>query len=892
MNNDPHIRLLSRHPLAQLSSAFIAGIIFATHLQFRTTLLFVGLILLTFTTLLWMLLRRLLVAGLMILVAFFFAACCLTSLERRTPPNQLKNLIQSKSITTEELLELTGVMIGPVEFARTGIHFSLQVNSLKTSTRELSCSGVVALQAWFRNAVDEKSYRQLDLEPGSQISVRTRLDRTDEYRNPGVSTLAQYLDLKDVDAISVLRSPNSILRVKASESSAVSGVLYRWRAFLQLQIDSHFSNETAAVLDAAILGNRHNLSHATSERFREGGTFHVLVISGAHISVIGGLVLLLARRLTVRRWLQFGSSTLLVWCYAIAVGGDASVVRAALMFSFLVFGSLIYRRTSSLNSLGAAALVLLAWSPKDVFDPAFQLTFLSVLAIVVVAIPFLRNLSDIGKWQPSRESPYPPACSTLRSFAEALYWSEKDWQQELQKLSHSYRLFKSPVALWLEKHHLQRVLRYTFVAVAVSVAVQVVLLPLQIVYFHRLSLSSPILTLLVGILLAALACVALSALIILQIDAGVAEPLLKLADAVDWLMIHSVDPFSKFGISSMRIAEYSDWARPVYILYYLPLVLIAVALSRWKPISSSTLNPAVKNRFLTLLFVQLCMFLLLVFHPKSAPARDGQLEVSFLDVGQGDAALVTMPDGTTILIDGGGRPTFGNESEQRQQRSIGERVVCEYLWSRGLDSIDYVLATHADADHIDGLNDVVRNFRVRSAIVGRQPDNDPEYARFAETLNDAGVAIQVIQAGDVLRFGSVEAEVLWPVAEDSGTASHNDDSVVVRIRFGERSFLLTGDIEKAAETALLTLPDRLSADVVKVAHHGSRTSSTVPFVSAAHPALAVISVGQNSMFGHPHREVVERWQAIGAEVLTTGRSGMITVTTNGEYLRVRKFVSK
>ncbi|HEX6731060.1 MAG TPA: ComEC/Rec2 family competence protein, partial [Pyrinomonadaceae bacterium] len=780
---------------------------------------------------------------------------------------------------------------GEPEFARDRVILSLSVETIKTSNQILKSGGVISLQAWLRQSTEQSIYRELDMHHRSHMVIHTRLDRSDKYRNPGVSTLTEYLDRKDYDAIGLISDPRAITTVSAAEGVTIAGLVYRWRERLQHKIDSQFSSETAGVLDAALLGSRHNLSYATAERFREGGTFHVLVISGAHISVIGGLILLLARRLTSRRWLQFVCSALIVWCYALAVGADASVVRAALMFSFLVLGGLLYRKTSPLNSLGAAALVLLVWRPKDIFDPAFQLTFLSVLAILVVAWPILRTMSDIGRWHPTRESPYPPACSALRSFSEALYWSENGWRREIEKRSHSYRLLKSPAAPWLERHHLQRVLRYTFAAIVVSTAVQVVLLPLQIIYFHRLSWSSPILTLVVGILLAALAIVALVALILSQIQIGVAAPFFKLADALDWLMIHSVDPFAGLGIASIRIAEYSDWAGLVYVSYYVSLCLLAVALSLWNPLASPVTNPSVKSRLFVLVCLQFVLFVSLVASPKNLRYHYGLLELNFLDVGQGDAALVTMPDGTTLLIDGGGRPGFAGGSDQREYGSIGERVVSEYLWSRGLGSIDYVLATHADADHIDGLNDVVRNFRVRSAIVGRQASGDPEYAKFAETLGNAGVATQVVQAGDVLRFGPVEVEILWPPADgNSGSPSSNDDSVVVRIKFGERSCLFTGDIEKAAEVILLTSPGRLPADVVKVPHHGSRSSSTPAFVSAVQPSLAIISVGRTSMFGHPHKEVVERWQAIGAEVLTTGQSGTITVTTDGTDMTVIKFV--
>ena len=219
-------------------------------------------------------------------------------------------------------------------------------------------------------------------------------------------------------------------------------------------------------------------------------------------------------------------------------------------------------------------------------------------------------------------------------------------------------------------------------------------------------------------------------------------------------------------------------------------------------------------------------------------------------------------------------------------------VVSEYLWWRGLDAVDYVLATHADADHMDGLNDVIRNFRVRSALVGRTPESDSEYSKFTQTLAETRTNVEVIQAGDELQFGNVTVTVLWPnPSNDPNASSRNNDSVVLKLQYGERSVLLTGDIEKEAEVQIMRQTRNLQVDTVKVPHHGSRTSSTDAFVAATRPRFAVISVGQTSMFGHPHAEVVERWKMSGAEVLTTGRSGTISVTTNGRELWVKRFVN-
>jgi competence protein ComEC len=476
---------------------------------------------------------------------------------------------------------------------------------------------------------------------------------------------------------------------------------------------------------------------------------------------------------------------------------------------------------------------------------------------------------------------------------------------------HSYRLFKSTLGVRLERFHLQRFLRYALGAAVISTSVQVGMLPLLIIYFHRVSPAAIILNIGVGVLMAALGIVALAALLISHLSLAAAAPLIALANALDWLLVHLVDLFLPLGGASFRVPEYTGWSAAVYVIYFLPLPVLALAVARWRPLGGATTFPSPQHRrrsraTVVAAALQSVILLLLVFHPLSAGRADGKLRVDFLDVGQGDSALVTMPDGTTLLIDGGGRPGFqgarpagkADEAEsddeqpfERDTRSIGEAVVSEYLWWRGLDRVDFILATHADADHIDGLNDVAKNFQVRAALVARTPADDPEYAKFAATLAARQIPCKIIGAGDRLQFGGATATVLWPVlAADSGAPSKNNDSIVLRLQFGERTILMTGDLEKEGEMAILNARETLVSDVVKVPHHGSKTSSTADFVAASHPRLAVISVGQTSVFGHPHKDVVERWRASGAEVLTTGRRGTITVTTDGQTLSVESFV--
>jgi competence protein ComEC len=835
-----------------------------------------------------------------LIAAFLCTGFVLSLIDNRPAAlSRISRMYDERLITFGEPVEVTGVLSGQPEPAPDSFYLTIRVESISFQGSERGASGTVILLARTREEQVRKEYDDLELRHGARVRVMTTLDRDESFRNPGVLPLTEYLERKGYDATGVVKSPLLIERLDDERVFLPLAWLYEWRQHLERDFAAIFSPETAGILAAALLGNRYNISRAAAERFRAGGTFHVLVISGLQIAFVGGLVILLVRWLVRSKLLQFLVAVVFMWGYTIAVGADPSVCRSVLMFTLMVLAPVVWRPANTLNILGGAALTLLIWQPENLFDPSFQLTFLSVLSIVSIAVPIMQRMQRVGAWKPTRETPYPPFCSQwFRLLSELCFWSEREWRAEIAASNISYRLFKTPVAAGLERWHLQRPCRYAFGAVVVSVSVQLGLLPLMVIYFHRLSIASLALNIFVGILMAALAFAALAALLVSHLTAAFAAPLIILTEKINWIMIHSVDPFTRLNVASMRLPHYGGWMAAIYVLYYFAVAFLVFALAGWSPLSAvwirrPTILSAGKVRVAAFAFGFL--LLAIIFHPFSAAGPDGKLHLDFLDVGQGDSALVTMPDGTTLLVDGGGRPNINQAEDEsvfeRDSRSIGEGVVSQYLWSRGIDRVDYILATHADADHIDGLNDVARNFKVRGAIVARTPADDPEYTRFADTMKEAGVPVEKIGAGDVLRFGDVSAQVLWPPPTRDETApSRNNDSIMLLIRYGEKSFLLTGDIEKEGEAAVLSESANLKSDLVKVAHHGSKTSSVEAFVAGTHPSLAIISVGRTSMFGHPNKEVVERWRASGAEVMTTGQRGTISVVTDGQTLMVSTFV--
>lgn len=916
MSTVPHRPSFVPVPLALLAASFAAGVLIARLGAPALSLCLACAAAATLASCFLLIKQKLGLATVSVVGAYLLAGAVVVATAERAGAagGKLRRLYDEGRIESGAPVEITGALKRAPERAPDGFYLTLRVDALRFKSEEHAARGVVELFAPVRDPATDAEYDALNLRRGSRLRVMAALSRERGYRNPGVTSFTEYLDGRSLDAAATIKSP--LLVEKLGDELVFAPLLWLdgWRGRLLARVNELFSPETAGVINAATLGNRYGLARATAERFRAGGTFHVLVISGLHITLIGALVWAAARRVTKRRAWQWAVSVAVTWAFAVAVGAEASVVRAALMFTVVAFAPVAHRRASTINALGGAALALLVWRPGELFGASFQLTFLSVLAIVALAWPLLSKLEEVGEWRPTQGSPYPPLCPRpWKTLGEALYWSEQGWRKEMERNSYRCRLFKTPLAVRLERLLLQRPLRYVFVAVIVSACVQVVLLPLSIIYFHRLSLASVLLNVVVGALMALLSISALLTLVIAQANGGSPPAaLLWLTEQTNWLMTHSVDPFADLGVAEWRLPEYSGWAGVMYVLYFIPLALIVGWLARWRPVKLpfETARDAGHEtpggfKLESALLTFAILFVIVVAHPFSAGRPDGKLRVDFLDVGQGDAALVTMPDGVTLLVDGGGRPRFdkrpreGGEDEEnaepfeRDARSVGDSVVSEYLWWRGLSRVDYVLATHADADHMEGLNDVVNNFVVRAAFVGRASTADAGYRRFSETLTRRFVPVSVLHRGDTLRVGRVTIEVLWPPPADNGAAdapSANDDSLVLRLRFGEKSILLTGDIERSAEAALIAAGGDLRSDIVKVAHHGSRTSSTPGFVSATRPTWAVISVGTDSPYGHPEAKVIERWRAVGAHVLTTGEGGTVTIVTDGDSLTVATYV--
>jgi competence protein ComEC len=379
-------------------------------------------------------------------------------------------------------------------------------------------------------------------------------------------------------------------------------------------------------------------------------------------------------------------------------------------------------------------------------------------------------------------------------------------------------------------------------------------------------------------------------LLIHSIVGGIARKLAGAVNALGSLSVESCEPLLALGWANLRVPDLRPPAL-VFAVFFIAVLILIIVINEWNPFrrgdEPDRRGRMIAGRALAIAssFTIIVLSWLLVLHPFEHRYERGRLSVTFLDVGQGDSMLIAFPAGSLMMLDAGGRPDFGagysddDTEDQFVEDRIGvaEAAVMPYLWHRGIKKLDWIVATHGDADHVGGFAEIIRSFAIGIAL-GE-----------ARQFDQAGLPPRTARRGDRFEIDGVRVEVISPLAE-ANALSDNNGSLVIKVTYGNRSFLLTGDIEREAEAMLVASGSDLGADVLKVAHHGSKTSSTLEFLKKVCPRHAVISAADPSPYGHPHAEVVERLRESGARIWQTSTCGAITISTDGQDLRAGTFI--
>ncbi|MGH9766692.1 MAG: ComEC/Rec2 family competence protein [Blastocatellia bacterium] len=905
---------LFEQPLVFIASSFIFGLLFAARFRFSIHAWLILSAALWLTVSVRLLMKRggqgEWIVTCLLLISSFVCGCALWAInEAGVGEDRVRKLFERGLLTIEEPVEIWGTLDDAPELAPDRIYLSVAVEKVATMGRERAATGVARIVAPLSDNQSRDDYDRLSLDYGSSVRILGALSDRRGYRNPGAPDFDEMLEHRGFDAAGVVKSPLLIENLGMGARNAILHLLYRIRARAIAVTLRSFTQPTSGILVAALFGNRHFLSRDAAETFRAGGTFHLLVISGSHVAMIALVALWLAKKLSGLHIVQYSFVMTLMWAYALMVGAQPSITRAVVMINVAFIGQLIFRASIGANTLAASAIVLLAWQPRDIFNPGFQLSFLTVLMIVAFASPLYSRLKEIGQWQPSMSTPYPPrAPKPVKWLAEIMFWNEREFREEMKRSPIRYRLEKPRVAFWLNWLRLKKLtarkgIAWIVITLLTTTAVQIGLLPLMIHYFHRFSIVSPVANVVEAVLVFALMIAGASYLLIHSIIGAWALKLAPAVNAVGWLTVEAGKPLLEWRKASFRAPDFGNYWELVFAAYFGAVLILIIATTEWNPFRKGDAGEDARRKMIgraattasTLTIIALGS--LLISHPFKHEYERERLSVTFLDVGQGDAMLIGFPQGSLMLLDSGGRIGFDSregyeESEEafvEDHIGIGEAAVAPYLWRRGIKRLDWIAASHGHPDHVEGFGEIARGFEIAAALKGVSGYGDAPRDLFDKAVTVSGAPLRKVKRGDSIIVDGARVEVLWPFANQS-PMSDNNESMVLRITFGNRGFLLTGDIEKEAEARLALSESDLRADVLKVAHHGSKTSSTIEFLERVKPQHAVISVAKLSPFGHPHAEALARLQTTNARVWRTSECGAITISTDGSDLRVETFV--
>ncbi|MFC1985770.1 DNA internalization-related competence protein ComEC/Rec2 [Chloroflexota bacterium] len=637
-------------------------------------------------------------------------------------------------------------------------------------------------------------------------------------------------DYKDYLAHHGIYSIMSYPEIKVSETGRGSQPLewiYSLRNSLSQTIAKVLPEPQASLAQGIILGIRGNIPLSVKADFAHTSTFHLLAISGLHLSIVAGILLGLGIWLFGRKgyyyiWLALGT----IWLYALLTGMHAPIVRAVIMASLFLTADLLGRQRSAFTSLAFAAAIMIGISPQILWTASFQMSFMAMAGLIFI-FPLIQSLG--------------------RKVVNATLGEDGAGVSVANFVVDSFSVtLGALIAVW----------------------------PLIAHYFGIISWVAPLATF--------FALPALPGIIIAGALAGglglIFIPAAQVIAWLAWLFTSYMLLVVKVFADVSPIVEGSVDTTLIWVYYSALALVIWLNSNRRKVVQLMPKATNLVSRLPKKWVIPPLLVVAILVSLTAATMPDDNLSISFLDVGQGDAILIQRGS-QQILVDGGPSP-------QAIGLALGGKMP---FWDR---TIDLVVLTHPSADHITGLVEVLHRYKVKQVLY---PDLDFKsliYDEWLSLLKEKNIDYTLAHAGQQIEMRGVIMEVVNPpVPHLTGTESDVDNNgVVLRIKMGEVSFLLTADIMWEAEFELIARRANLTSTVLKVAHHGSTTSTTAEFMAVVNPRLAVISVGKDNPYGHPSDEVMDRLEQKldeGGNIYRTDVNGTIEFITDGDRLWVR-----
>jgi competence protein ComEC len=632
-----------------------------------------------------------------------------------------------------------------------------------------------------------------------------------------------------------------VIELAGHEENRPLSWVYSWRSNLSQALAAALPEPQAGLAQGIFLGIRSTLPDSLKQDMSVTGTAHLIAISGINLTIVAGVIITLGVWLFGRRYyIYIWLALCVIWLYAMLTGLQAPVIRAAIMASVFLCCDLLGRQKNAMAALAASAALMVGISPDVLWTVSFQLSFLAMAGLILLAPPIQDRIK------------------------EGIY------------------------RLWAEGSGVSTLLTVVTDSLCVTLAAVIAVWPVITFNFGTVSVSGPLATLLLA---PALTPIIFSAALT-AITGLVSPPAARIVGWIAWLflsyMLWLINVFAGLApasLNSIRISSVFVWT------YYIMLALliwawanrrklrgtIQAALQGLRAASVKGLEKLTRTPKKFIIIPLLFLALMTSLAAASIPDRD--LHVSILDVGEGEAILVRNGS-QNILIDGGPSP-------QPVLLGLGKSLP---FWDRKLD---LVVLTHSHLDHLGGMIEVLRDYQVDQVLAAELSSSSAYYRELNDLIKAKSIRLTSARAGQQIALNSgSRLEVLNPagILPSSSQEEMENDGIVLRLVRGKISFLLTTDIGPEAENELVRNRSDLACTVLKVAHHGSVSSSTTAFLAATRPQAAVISAGAENRFGHPSAQVIDRLKDIAIperNIFRTDRDGSIEFTTDGWRLWVK-----
>lgn len=669
-----------------------------------------------------------------------------------------------------------------------------------------------------------------------RFSCRMRLPRN--FNNPGGFNYGRFLAFQGIHVTASLDSKHTIVKVG---TFPVNSLLYRVEAYrteIKIFFTAHLGCSAAAIATALITGDQSGIAEEIRDRFSITGVAHLLAISGLHIGIIALISFTLLKSLfrCSTRLMLMTNITKLAACitlfpvsiYCLIAGAGIAAIRATVMVIFYLLSIIIDRQDDLWNTLALAAFCILVVCPSSLFDPSFQLSFSSVAAILYLTPRFP---IAFGKKSPDFPGLRRPWYKALASQGIAM--------------------------------------------LTVTLSATLGTAPIVSLYFNRCSPwglpANLIVVPITGFVVVPLGL--LSSLLLF-----VAEPLAMVTVQIMQVFLN-LSAAAVYFFSRMPYADYRTATPtiPELVLYYAGLFLLFTG--RRSPMRRYALTAV------GFIFIINCGYWHYQVH------LNPRLRITAIDVGQGDAALLQLPKGKAMLIDGGG--SYDNSFD------LGGMVVAPLLWKKKIKHIDVLVLSHPHPDHLNGLIPVMKHFSIgevwtNGASIETDAFKEFEGIRAAKKIKQAVMA----RGHPPAYINGVGIEFLHPgqsCGESMITSANdrmNNNSLALRLTFREVNIIFTGDMYAAAEREIMALFPGLRSTILKIPHHGSATSSSKAFLEKLAPRIALLSVGRDNSFNLPHPAVIKRYENIGCTVYRTDEDGAVTVETDGQFVHIRTYLDR